>query len=141
MFSYIRSLLSESYARRKLVWYCSPAQVALVVMLCTVLALLLWPDAAKSAGPLRVEVTAKKFAFQPAEITVKKGQPVDLVLTSRDVTHGLRIRELNLDVKIEKGATTQAQFTAGKAGDFVGHCSVFCGSGHGHMTLTIHVVE
>ena len=33
------------------------------------------------------------------------------------------------------------QFTPDKAGDFVGHCSVFCGSGHGGMMLTLHVVD
>jgi cytochrome c oxidase subunit 2 len=32
-------------------------------------------------------------------------------------------------------------FTADKTGDFVGHCSVFCGSGHGGMSLTLHVVN
>jgi cytochrome c oxidase subunit 2 len=113
----------------------------MVVMLCSGLALLLGPAAAEPPGPLRIEITARRFAFQPAEITVKKGQPVDLVLTSGDVTHGLRIRELNLDLKIKKGAITEAKFTPETTGSFVGHCSVFCGSGHGHMTLTIRVVE
>jgi cytochrome c oxidase subunit 2 len=48
---------------------------------------------------------------------------------------------LNLDLKAGKGQTTQATITPDKTGDFVGHCSVFCGTGHGKMTLTIHVVE
>jgi cytochrome c oxidase subunit 2 len=113
----------------------------MVVMLFSGLAALLGPAVAEPPGPQRIEVTAKRFAFQPAEITVKKGQPVDLAITSADVTHGLRLRELNLDVKIKKGATTEARFTPEKTGNFVGHCSVFCGSGHGHMTLTIHVVD
>ena len=99
------------------------------------------PVLATPATPRRVEVTAKKFSFEPAEITVQKGQAVDLVVKSADVAHGLRIRELNLDVKVNKGATADAHFTADKTGTFVGHCSVFCGSGHGKMTLTIHVVE
>src|ERR1700733_10841702 len=42
----------------------------------------------------RIEVTAKRFSFAPAEITVKKGEPVDLVLKSVDVAHGVRFREL-----------------------------------------------
>ena len=37
------------------------------------------------AAPRRIEVTAKKFDFTPAEITVKKGEPVVIVLTSADV--------------------------------------------------------
>jgi len=92
-------------------------------------------------APKRIEVTAKQFEFEPAEITVKKGQPVVLVIKSADVAHGLRFRELNLNVKIDKGGTAELPFTPDKTGDFVGHCSVFCGSGHGGMTLTMHVVN
>jgi cytochrome c oxidase subunit II len=91
--------------------------------------------------PRRIEVTAKRFTYSPNEITLKKGQPVVLVITSADVTHGLRIKELNLNTKINKGTPAELSFTPDKAGDFVGHCSVFCGEGHGGMTLTLHVVE
>ena len=92
-------------------------------------------------APRHIEVTAKKFAYAPGEITLKKGEPVVLVIKSADVAHGLRFRELNLDAKIDKGGSAQLSFTPTKTGDFVGHCSVFCGSGHGEMTLTLHVVE
>jgi cytochrome c oxidase subunit II len=93
------------------------------------------------AAPRQIEVTAKRFAYAPAEITLKKGEPVVLAIKSADVAHGLRFRELNLDAKIDKGDTARLSFTPDKTGDFVGHCSVFCGSGHGEMTLTLHVVE
>jgi cytochrome c oxidase subunit 2 len=90
--------------------------------------------------PRRIEVTAKRFAYEPAEITVKKGQPVVFVIRSIDTTHGLRFRELNLNVTVSKGRTAELQFKPEKTGDFVGSCSVFCGSGHGTMTLMLHVV-
>lgn len=96
---------------------------------------------ARAQAPRRIEVTAKRYAFEPAEITLKKGEPVLLVLEGKDTAHGLRFRELNVDVKVRAGATAEVQFTPEKTGDFVGHCSVFCGSGHGGMTLTLHVVE
>lgn len=92
-------------------------------------------------SPRRIEITARKFGFDPSEITVKKGQPVVLVVKSADVAHGLRFRELNLNVKVDKGGSAELPFTPDKTGDFVGHCSVFCGSGHGEMTLTMHVVN
>jgi cytochrome c oxidase subunit 2 len=91
--------------------------------------------------PKRIEVTAKRFTYEPAEITLKKGQPVVLVIKSLDVAHGLRFRELNLNAKIDKGGSAELKFTPDKTGNFVGHCSVFCGSGHGGMMLTLHVVE
>jgi cytochrome c oxidase subunit II len=93
------------------------------------------------SAPRTIEVTAKRFAFEPGEITVKKGQPVVLVLKSADVAHGLRFRELNVDVKARAGGTAHVQFTPQKTGDFIGHCSVFCGSGHGSMILKLHVVD
>jgi len=91
--------------------------------------------------PRRITVTAKRFSFDPSDLTLKKGQPVVLVLNSADVPHGLRFRELNVEVKAGKGGTGEVQFTPQKTGDFVGHCSIFCGSGHGSMKLTLHVVE
>jgi cytochrome c oxidase subunit 2 len=103
-------------------------------------AILICASSARPDSPHRIEITAKRYSFQPAEITVKKGETVDLALTSRDVPHGVRVRELNLDLRAGKGKTTDAHFTPEKTGTFVGHCSVFCGSGHGQMTLTIHVV-
>lgn len=93
------------------------------------------------SAPRRIEITAKRFNYEPSEITLKKGQPVTLVIRSLDVAHGLRFRDLNLNAKISKGGAAELQFTPDKTGDFVGHCSVFCGSGHGGMSLTLHVVD
>jgi cytochrome c oxidase subunit II len=94
------------------------------------------PDAAK-----RIDVSVKKFAYSPSEITLKKGEPVVLVLSTADVAHGVKFKELNLNAKFDKGKPVELAFTPDKVGDFVGHCSVFCGSGHGSMTLTLHVTE
>ena len=93
------------------------------------------------AAPRRITVSAKRFAYTPGEITVKRGEPVVLVLTSEDVPHGIRFAELNLQADIKKNATAELAFIPAKTGDFVGHCSRFCGSGHGSMTLTLHVVD
>jgi cytochrome c oxidase subunit 2 len=96
---------------------------------------------ASQSAPRRIDVTAKKFSFSPSEITLKKGEPVVLVVTSQDVTHGLKFKEFNVDTEVKKDATGELAFTPTKTGDFVGHCSRFCGSGHGSMTLTLHVTE
>jgi cytochrome c oxidase subunit 2 len=99
------------------------------------------PMALADAAPQRIEITAKRFAFEPGQITLKKGHPVVLVLKSMDVAHGIRFRDLNVDVKVGAHGTSEVRFTPEKVGDFVGHCSVFCGGGHGEMVLTLHVVE
>ncbi len=91
--------------------------------------------------PRRIEVTAKRFEYIPAEITVKKGEPVVLVLHSVDVAHGIKFADLNLKADIGTAGTRELAFTPDKTGTFVGHCSHFCGSGHGTMTLTLQVTE
>jgi cytochrome c oxidase subunit 2 len=90
-------------------------------------------------APQRIQITAKRFDFTPGDITLKKGVPVVLVLTSEDVAHGLKFKELNVVVTAKKGQTNEVAFTPDKVGTFVGQCSVFCGSGHGHMKMTLHV--
>jgi cytochrome c oxidase subunit II len=108
--------------------------VALLTVAC------LPPEALTQDAPQRIEITARQFAFNPGEITVKKGQLVVLSIQSADVEHGLRIKELGVNVHIKPGKTLEVKFTPDKVGDFVGHCAVFCGSGHGSMAIKIHVV-
>jgi cytochrome c oxidase subunit 2 len=103
-------------------------------------AMLASPLAWSQAKPQRIEISAKRFSYSPGEITVKKGQPVTIVLKSQDVAHGLRLRDFGVNIRVKAGGTGEATFTPDKVGDFTGHCSVFCGSGHGSMTFTVHVV-
>lgn len=116
------------------------ASIQFTVCLLVVLGLS-WVLGHAQSAQHRVEVHVKRFAFTPNEATVKRGQPVLLVLTSEDANHGLRFRQLNIDLHAEKGKSAQVQFTPEMAGDFIGHCSVFCGAGHGGMTFTLHVVD
>jgi len=92
-------------------------------------------------APRRIQITAKRFDFTPGDITLKKGVPVVIVLTSTDVAHGLKFKELHIDVKAKKGETNEVAFTPDQVGTFVGQCSVFCGMGHGSMKMTLHVTE
>jgi cytochrome c oxidase subunit 2 len=89
----------------------------------------------------RIEITASRFSYNPSEITLKKGEPVTLALTSTDVTHGLSIKELGVKVELKKGQTEEVPLTPDKTGVFQGKCSHFCGKGHGSMILAVNVVE
>jgi cytochrome c oxidase subunit 2 len=91
--------------------------------------------------PQRIEITAKRYMFTPNEVTVKVNQPAVLVFKSEDATHGMHFDDLKIEAVIEKGKGAEVPFTPDTVGDFVGHCAVFCGAGHGGMMLTIHVVE
>ena len=86
-----------------------------------------------------IAVHARRFAFDPAEITVKSGETVHLELISDDVPHSLLVKELGINVAASKSHPGEADFTASHAGDFAGRCGRFCGSGHGRMSFTVHV--
>ena len=109
----------------------------------TVVALLLYsPLFAGPETPRRIEIAASKFAYSPNQITLKKDEPVVLVLHSTDVTHGLVIPELNIAVtEIKKDKDTEVPLTPTKTGQFAGQCAHFCGTGHGTMILQVEVVE
>jgi cytochrome c oxidase subunit II len=87
-----------------------------------------------------VEITAKRFAFSPDKVTLKKGQTVKLHIHSEDVTHGFFLRPLKLDEEIPAGETIERTVTPQVAGTFLTICDHFCGANHGNMNMTI-VVE
>lgn len=86
-----------------------------------------------------IEIHAHRYAFTPAEITVKKGETVRLKLFSDDVPHSLLIKDLGINQTITKGKPAEVTVTPQVAGDFHGQCGHFCGSGHGKMTFDVHV--
>jgi cytochrome c oxidase subunit II len=92
-------------------------------------------------NPKVIEITAKKFDFTPNQITLKKGEPVILRLTSSDRVHGFFSKELNFDTDIPPGKTTDVAITPGTAGDFTIICDHYCGTGHGNMKMKATVVE
>lgn len=113
-----------------------------LLLVAVTIALFVAPTAsAQNAAPRRIVIVVKRFSYDPGEITLKKGQPVVLVLKSADVAHGLRFRDFNVNITVKAHGTAEMQFTPDKTGDFIGHCSVFCGSGHSTLTLKLHVVE
>lgn len=97
--------------------------------------------AAHGAGaePAVVTITAHRFEFSPPEVTLERGQPVVLRLTSLDVTHGFYSKPLGLDEIIEHGKVLDVPLTPGEAGRFTVICDHFCGAGHGNMKMVIVV--
>lgn len=80
-----------------------------------------------------VHLESFQYGFSPDPVRVKKGDIVKLILTSRDVPHGVYIKEYAINVMIKKGETKKAEFIADKAGTFDVICSLYCGPGHSRM--------
>jgi cytochrome c oxidase subunit 2 len=100
------------------------------------------PQATGSAGEtIEIKMTAKKYEFEPALITVKKGQRVRLIITALDRDHGFKLPAFNINQHLRKGDPATIEFTADKAGTFPFQCSVVCGLGHHKMKGAVTVEE
>ncbi len=87
-----------------------------------------------------INLEAYKFGYSPERIVVKKGEVVKLLATSRDVAHGVSIKEYGINEKVEKGKVNNIEFVADKTGEFDILCSVYCGAGH-HSMKAKFIVE
>src|SRR6266705_847504 len=72
-----------------------------------------------------IRITARKFAFLPGEITLKRGVPVVLEFVRADIL---------------PGRVSRVRFTPDKTGTFVFLCDIFCGDGHERMSGKLKVV-
>ena len=106
---------------------------------------------AKMEEPVQVvEMTAKKYAYSPEEIRVKKGTRVQLKIRATDRTHGFKIRlypegtpekgepglqmkDNQKEFKLEQNQERIIEFVAVLPGTYIFRCSVFCGMGHRGM--------
>ena len=117
-----------------------PVRVLAAVLSVCGLALLTSASGMQADDVPVINITAKRFAFTPDKIRLKRGQTVKLRLHSEDVTHGFFLRPLKLDEEIPAGQTTEITVTPQQVGTFTTICDHFCGANHGNMNMTI-VVE
>ena len=87
-----------------------------------------------------IRIVARKFEFEPSEITLALGEPVVLELSAEDVTMGFYAPDFKVDVEIVPGRTTLVRLVPDKAGTYGFTCDVFCGEGHEDMAGRIRVV-
>jgi cytochrome c oxidase subunit II len=97
-----------------------------------------------------IEVTAKKYEFNPSPIRVKQGTKVQLKITATDHAHGFKIKQFPEGSspmgspglvfssvqgcqKIEKHETATIEFVAQTAGTYPFKCCTVCGWHHRAM--------
>jgi heme/copper-type cytochrome/quinol oxidase subunit 2 len=131
---------------RLIVW---TMPVAAVLCLLTS-ALAQAPTEPGSGGAQVIEVTAKKYVFEPSPIHVKAGTRVQLKITAIDHAHGFQIERVPEGAdkksapglvfangpecyKIEKHQTETVEFVAQTAGTYRFKCCTDCGFHHRSM--------
>ena len=93
-----------------------------------------------TGDPRVIEIVAKRFAFEPAEIEATVGERLQLVVKSADGIHGLEIKKFKVAKQVPRGpAGVTIEFTVTEAGRFPILCSEYCGDGHEDMRGTLVV--
>lgn len=116
------------------------------------------PAQSENQNPQIIEMTAKKYEYDPGVVHAKVGTKVVLKIRALDRAHGIKVSNFPdgsggkgdpglvfMDYqpsgwKLDKDQTTTIEFVAKQAGTYTFRCSVFCGFGHKGMKGQI-VVE
>ena len=102
-----------------------------------------WARQLAGGGDVKIiDVTASRFQFEPATISVAQGDSVRLRLHSADRSHAFAIKAFRVKALIPKGGeTVTVEFIADQAGTFAFTCSEYCGTGHSEMKGRLFVLE
>ncbi|HYS14105.1 MAG TPA: cupredoxin domain-containing protein [Burkholderiaceae bacterium] len=96
-------------------------------------ALLRASGAQGTAEPRVIQMTARRFVYEPNEIPLKVGERVVVAINSVDFVHGMNIPDLGKRLDLVPGRVTRLELQPKAPGviDFV--CDNFCGDGHEEM--------
>jgi cytochrome c oxidase subunit II len=129
-----------------------------VLTMTILLVAIAWPllesavTRAQDENPQVVEMTAKKYEFDPAVVHVKAGTKIVLKITATDRSHGFGIATVadgsppgtapGIELatppekdcyRLEKGQAVTVEIEAKTPGTYPFKCCVHCGLGHGRM--------
>ncbi len=94
------------------------------------------------AGSVRiVAMSVGDWYFKPEVINIKKGEKVQIQVTSDSGVHGFGIPGLGINVRVEAGKTITIDIPTDKTGSFEIMCTVPCGSGHKTMKATVVITQ
>ncbi|HPU57725.1 MAG TPA: cupredoxin domain-containing protein, partial [Verrucomicrobiota bacterium] len=91
----------------------------------------------RNGNRVDVYMTCIRSKFVPEQFEVHEGDEVRLHLTNvetvRDMTHGIAIPRLGINIAVDPGQTAEATFIAGKPGTYWYYCTWFCSALHLEM--------
>lgn len=90
-------------------------------------------------GTYDLVMVAQAWSWTPSEVTVPKGATVRVVATSRDVVHGMRITDTNVNVMMIPGQISEVEFEVKVSSEMHLICHEYCGIGHQGMFARILV--
>lgn len=97
------------------------------------LATILLGRAGAQAGPRVIQLVARRYRYEPAEIALKAGEAVVVEIRALDFVHGMNLPDLGRRLDLMPGLVTKLELQPRAPGviDFL--CDNFCGEGHEEM--------
>ncbi len=92
-------------------------------------------------GKYEAYILAQIWLFNPNEIHVPAGSEVTFYVTSKDVQHGFKIANTNINMMVLPGQVSKLTATFDKPGTYNIICHEYCGVGHHTMFGRIIVEE
>ena len=92
-------------------------------------------------GKYEANIMAQAWTFLPREMTVPVGSEVTFYITTKDVQHGFKLQDTNLNVQVVPGQVSKMTITFDEPGDYDYICTEYCGAAHAAMFGTLHVEE
>jgi cytochrome c oxidase subunit 2 len=84
---------------------------------------------------------ATTWQFDPPAVEVPVGSTVTFYVTSRDIQHGFKLQDTNINMQIVPGQVSKLTYTFDEVGEYPYICTEYCGIGHAAMFGTFTVVE
>jgi cytochrome c oxidase subunit 2 len=84
-------------------------------------------------APRVIELVARRFRYEPAEVPLKAGERVVVAIRSLDFTHGMNIPDLKMRLDLVPGRVTTLELQPRSPGVIEFVCDNFCGEGHEQM--------
>jgi cytochrome c oxidase subunit 2 len=90
-------------------------------------------------GEYEAYLVGQVWFWQPNEIRIPAGSKLTLYLTSRDVQHGFKVVDTDINVMVIPGQVSRVQHVFDKPGEYLIVCHEYCGIQHQTMAGKIIV--
>jgi cytochrome c oxidase subunit 2 len=84
---------------------------------------------------------ATTWQFDPREVEIPVNSTVTFYVTSRDIQHGFKLQDTNINMQIVPGQVSKLTHTFEEVGEYPYICTEYCGVGHAAMFGSLTVVE
>ena len=91
-------------------------------------------------GHYEAYIVVQTWLFSPNEMSVPVGSDVTFFLASKDLIHGFKVFDTNVNIMVIPGQISEVSHTFNIPGDYQFYCHEYCGAAHHTMTGVVHVV-